>query len=294
MRFLIRLCMTIVLLNTVCFAQETTKTVELKLTDGRVLRSTGAIVNSHHCFLKMGGAQVKFPIEQVDMITFDCSSLLEQIAKGKKDNEDLVIEKDALLSQISSLQAELKKAKDERRYYKERSNEERQIADDAQREMSESRTKKLEKKVGLQEREIKRLQAQIRSMAERQFSQGSSHVVSRPQSQSTARSTKLSPPNDGKNWREVASFSGTGIKKTPPFKVETDFWCIRYRVKVTNEFGGMFMMMLKSLSGGFPDIIGNTTESTDDVSYQYKSGEYFLDMNTANVRYVVTVFEVVK
>lgn len=78
-------------------------------------------------------------------------------------------------------------------------------------------------------------------------------------------------------WQEVKSWTGTGIKKTEPFTITGKQW----RVTWTNKGGYLGITTYKPGSNIPNDILANSTEATTDTSYVYKSGEFYLDVNSS-------------
>lgn len=97
-------------------------------------------------------------------------------------------------------------------------------------------------------------------------------------------------------WRQVKSWSGSGIKKTEPFTITGDKWRVEWSFNATGDFCGICQIMVERPVEDLPEeLVANVAneKSGGDVSYVYKSGEFVLNMNCANVRWKVTVEEAI-
>lgn len=78
-------------------------------------------------------------------------------------------------------------------------------------------------------------------------------------------------------WQEVKTWSGNGIKKTEPFTITGKQW----RVTWTNKSGYLGVSVYKPGNSYPIEMLVNTADATSDVSYVYKTGEFYLDVNSS-------------
>jgi len=71
----------------------------------------------------------------------------------------------------------------------------------------------------------------------------------------------------------VASFSGSGIQSTRPFRVDGP-WTIRWKAS-----GDIFQLFLNTATGELVDIAANDTCPCNGRSFQPQGGRYFLEVN---------------
>ena len=90
-------------------------------------------------------------------------------------------------------------------------------------------------------------------------------------------------------WVEVKKWSGTGIKKTEPFEITGKQWRVNWKNK-NGEYGGILQIYVYTPGSSLPsELLANTTESTNDTSYVYKKGTYYLNINSANSKWEAQV-----
>lgn len=104
---------------------------------------------------------------------------------------------------------------------------------------------------------------------------------------------ELPTPEVEATWQEVASWQGTGIKKTEPFLITGDRWRVKWAIEDTTGFGASYMgISVYKRGGSLPlDMLANATGTASDVSYVYRTGEFYLDINSANGNWTIIVEE---
>ncbi len=93
-----------------------------------------------------------------------------------------------------------------------------------------------------------------------------------------------------KEWQKITEFSGSGTKSTETFRVTEDEWRIKYEVNGENIMVFSLFIYPKGESKKYVDIVV-ATETTNDESYIYESGEFYLKINAANCSYRITIEE---
>lgn len=90
-------------------------------------------------------------------------------------------------------------------------------------------------------------------------------------------------------WETIASFNGSGPKKTAPFTVNSNEWKIVYNSKSSLSLGGAgHILQLYLLKPGQElyegEIVANEVNkvSIKGESFVYKSGRFYIESNSAN------------
>lgn len=111
---------------------------------------------------------------------------------------------------------------------------------------------------------------------------GSSPASSVSNNGTSSTNTETTP----KEYVEVFTFSGNGTKKSEPFVITGDRFKIAY-----NCTGGLCSASLYEVGSKFmSDLIMNTTESINDETTLYGSGEYYIDAMTMG-NFSMTVYD---
>ena len=110
----------------------------------------------------------------------------------------------------------------------------------------------------------------------------------------TQPQTESQPQPESKpqaTWQKVKSWSGNGIKKTESFEITGSQWRINWTNRI-GEYGGILQIFVYRVGNEImEDLLANTTENTSDTSYIYKSGNFYLNINSANTNWTVEVEE---
>lgn len=99
------------------------------------------------------------------------------------------------------------------------------------------------------------------------------------------------------NWTVVKSWEGTSLKSTEPFTITSSKWRIKWECSsISEEPAGQIFAIEADRPGGDGtevEIAANVVnqKSAKDVSYVYKSGEFFLKVINSNSRWKITVEE---
>lgn len=88
-----------------------------------------------------------------------------------------------------------------------------------------------------------------------------------------------------KEYQEIFSFSGNGIKSSEPFAIQGDRFKIAY-----NCSGELCQAYLYEVGSNLPDVIMNTVGSTQDETIIYGSGEYYIQSNTLG-NFTMTIYD---
>jgi len=113
------------------------------------------------------------------------------------------------------------------------------------------------------------------------------------QQQPQAQESPQSPEEEQKAiWQKIKLWSGTGIKKTEPFTITGDQWRINWENKGGDFGGGILQIYVYKPGESFPEeLLANTTEISNDSSYVYKKGTFYLDINSANTTWEIELEE---
>jgi len=90
-------------------------------------------------------------------------------------------------------------------------------------------------------------------------------------------------------------WSGTGIKTTEPFTIDSQPWKIEWSsdpVIMGGQSVGMLQIMVyDSANPNFPiTLAANTSEKASDTSYIYRRGAFYLTVNAANTNWTVKIY----
>lgn len=98
-------------------------------------------------------------------------------------------------------------------------------------------------------------------------------------------------PAPEKKFIQIASWKGSGIKKTELFTTTNKEWVVRWKAENENV-AGITQVMVYDADGGMVDIVVNAQGVGEDESFvRTKPGEYYLDINSANVDWTISVEE---
>lgn len=94
-------------------------------------------------------------------------------------------------------------------------------------------------------------------------------------------------------WQKIKSWQGTGIKNTEPFPITGKQWRVVWSLEDTTGFGGSILQIFVYKPGGeLPiEMLANAQGTASDTGYIYKSGEFYLNINSANGDWTITVEE---
>jgi len=111
--------------------------------------------------------------------------------------------------------------------------------------------------------------------------------------QEKARKSETQEQPQKATWQKVKSWQGTGIKNTEPFTITGKQWRIVWSLEDTTGFGGSILQIFVYKPGGeLPiEMVANAQGTASDTGYVYKSGEFYLNINSANGKWVITVEE---
>ena len=107
----------------------------------------------------------------------------------------------------------------------------------------------------------------------------------------TGETPSSQTPQSEKSWQAVNSWEGTGIKNTEPFTITGNQWRINWSNKDTTGFGGSILQISVYKPGAnFPiEMAANAQGTASDTSYVYESGEFYLNVNSANGNWAISV-----
>ena len=105
-------------------------------------------------------------------------------------------------------------------------------------------------------------------------------------SSSTASSESSSEPAKEKQWTEVYTFKGSGMKKSPVFELTGAPARLKYKYNSGSNMGmGMFAVYVVDegddimKTGGIPEIMTQEENEESESSIQKGSGSYYLNVN---------------
>lgn len=106
-------------------------------------------------------------------------------------------------------------------------------------------------------------------------------------------STSTPAASSEKSYQQVATFSGTGTKKSEPFTITGDRFKIAYDCKgdPAGTYCGAFVFKVGST---LPQAVMNSTSATKDETIIYSNlagtGEYYIDANVLG-NFTMTVYD---
>ena len=91
-------------------------------------------------------------------------------------------------------------------------------------------------------------------------------------------------------WEVVKTISGNSAKKTAPFTIDADQWRVDWSTS-GGSMGSVFQVSAYEPGSDFPtSMIANVAnDSGSDTSYVYESGEFYLEINSANTSWEITI-----
>jgi hypothetical protein len=92
------------------------------------------------------------------------------------------------------------------------------------------------------------------------------------------------------NWRELASWEGSGTKQTESFEVHDGEWRISWKTRNEALAGaGIFQIYVHNDRGELVSLAANKQGTGRDTSYVRGKGRYYLMINSGNVEWSVAV-----
>ena len=120
------------------------------------------------------------------------------------------------------------------------------------------------------------------------------HGLAQMAQESPARPVQASPRSPAPvqreaTWVVVRRWSGTGDKTTEPFTVSAP-WRVRWRCSPTGSSGGLFRISVDETNGCMVASWDAAEDrASQDVSYVYDSGSFYLDISVLWMSWEVTV-----
>src|SRR5215217_5421458 len=96
------------------------------------------------------------------------------------------------------------------------------------------------------------------------------------------------------NCTEVETFTGNGIKQTPPFEVTSDQWRIRTNFESTTPDEQFRTFVIKAYNAddrNFQTFIALEGPGNEPFLVSAGAGRYYLDVRSANATWTITVEE---
>jgi hypothetical protein len=94
-----------------------------------------------------------------------------------------------------------------------------------------------------------------------------------------------------KQWINVQSWKGSGFKATESFKIQSKEWRIRWKTTEAKA-AGMLQVFVYSSTGRFITLAVSRQGIGEDVAtVQTPAGRYYLSINSANLKWQVSVEE---
>ena len=123
---------------------------------------------------------------------------------------------------------------------------------------------------------------------------GNQEQTAQPKTESTSQPPSKEQPKQETQkpeWREVKSWSGTGIKTTETFQITGKEWRINWTAK-NEQVAGVLQIFVYDKNNNLVALAANQQGEGSDVSYvREKPGSYYLTINSANVKWTVKVEE---
>jgi hypothetical protein len=96
-------------------------------------------------------------------------------------------------------------------------------------------------------------------------------------------------PQAPKEWIVIREWRGNATKNTERFTVGPE-WCVDWSTG-PGDYGPMnFQIFINKSDGGFGGVAANVIGPSQDVSYQYEAGTFYVTINTGQP-YAVRVLE---
>lgn len=93
-----------------------------------------------------------------------------------------------------------------------------------------------------------------------------------------------------REWRVVQTWKGSGIKETETFSVASREWRIHWETRNEPFAGaGILQIYVHQEDGTLVSLAANKQGTGSDTSYVRSAGKHYLQINSANVDWVVTV-----
>jgi hypothetical protein len=109
------------------------------------------------------------------------------------------------------------------------------------------------------------------------------------------KETELEPETEKEDPTEeveVIKLKGNGTKTSDTFRITGDKWKIYYKAGDINT-AGIFQIYVYDSDGNLISVAANTKAETEDQTYIHESGEYYLEINSANTDWALIVTEYV-
>jgi hypothetical protein len=131
----------------------------------------------------------------------------------------------------------------------------------------------------------------IASAGEEETTPAAGSNVQEEETSAPAQAESKPEPAVEKQWTEIVSWDGQGIKKTETFTTTQKEWRVSW--KTTNEnVAGILQIMVYDEDGNMQDIVANAQGENEDSSvFRGDPGNYYLDINSANVDWEIKVEE---
>jgi len=89
--------------------------------------------------------------------------------------------------------------------------------------------------------------------------------------------------NSQKSWHEVTTFTGTSDKKTDTFNIQGDRFRLTYTVNPANDYSIFYLYAYELGNEIYIESFNLDSGTEESLSYE-GAGEYYLDINAANLR----------
>lgn len=109
----------------------------------------------------------------------------------------------------------------------------------------------------------------------------------------SGQSGKMIQPATNATWQTVGSWQGTTSKNTPPFKIQSNQWRVKWKFNANAPDLGVFYVNVKIPGEGaaIEESVMHHTGSASDLTYVYKKGTFYLDIGCSNGNWSVSVEE---
>ena len=99
-------------------------------------------------------------------------------------------------------------------------------------------------------------------------------------------------PAREKKWIMIKTWRGEGIKSTEKFEIVADEWRINWKsYGEAFKDAGIMQIFVNDDNGNMMALAANVQGPSEDMSYIHNAGRFYLDINSANIKWIVTVEE---
>lgn len=112
-----------------------------------------------------------------------------------------------------------------------------------------------------------------------------SAIFSDGKTKQSPETTETTKQNSEKQYKEVFTFKGNGLKKSESFHLNGNDSKVVYKYNAGNPHSGMFSFYVVEKGhdimkeGGFPDVMVDKIKDESESTLQKSEGDYYLNVN---------------